>query len=43
VDKIAQWTAKFLRAHLYNDRSALQQIYQRDRPKNGVTITSVLK
>jgi dienelactone hydrolase len=50
VETIAQWTAYFLRAHLYQDSDALRQIYRngrranrRHRPASSVTIISVLE
>jgi len=43
VETIAQWTAYFLRAHLYQDSEARQRIYGSDCPDALVTITSVLE
>lgn len=43
VQTIAQWTAYFLRAHLYQDADAYQQIYNSDGLNPLVTVTSVAK
>lgn len=43
IETIAQWTAHFLRAHLYQDAAARQQLESSDRPNSRVTITSVLE
>lgn len=43
IETIAQWTATFLRAHLYEDAAARQQIYGNRRPGSSVSITSVLE
>jgi len=43
VEAIAQWTASFLRAHLYDDDAARERIYGSDRPTSLVTVTSVLQ
>lgn len=43
IETIAQWTAYFLRAHLYQDLEARAQIYQNDRLNSSVTIMSILQ
>jgi len=43
IETIAQWTAYFLRSHLYQDKKALQQVYGSDRSTSLVSITSSLK